>query len=157
MSFLLRCKNHSLIPVNGTVYMFGKNNHIISTVAAASDIQWTPVRILPQHPVRNIACGTLHAVALTGTGDTEWRKADDLSDISDVEGADVRNDEEDDVGVEVDLPRAQPEVSRMMPSRERTTLSLADFYGPSPSPTFVNTGKKTKINKPQSQSRIHVR
>ena len=75
--------------------MFGKNNHIISTVAAASDIYWTPVRILPQHPVRNLACGTWHAVALTGSDDTEWRKADDLSDISDVEGADVRNDEGD--------------------------------------------------------------
>ena len=64
---------------------------------------------------------------------TVWHKADDTSDVEDVNdviddgGSDVVSDAEHDVIL--------PEIPRALISREQTAMSLADFYGPSPSPT----------------------
>ena len=116
--------------------MFGKNNHVIAADTSASHVFRAPVQLQTQLPIRAVAAGTWHAVAVVGNN-AQWRKADELSDISDVD--DVTQNE-DDVNVELEVQRGKREASRMMPSRERTTLSLADFYGPSPSPTSQTRG-----------------
>ena len=136
------------------MFMFGKNNHVIAADASASHVFRAPVQLKTQQPIRAVAAGTWHAVAVTGNN-ASWRKADELSDISDVDDV-THND--DDVNVELEVQRGKREASRMMPSRERTTLSLADFYGPSPSPTSQARGTEficSKINILSSTAKIY--
>ena len=72
-----------------------------------------------------------------------WQKDEDTSDIDDVN--DIIDDACSDVTSDVEHDMTLPDLPRSLISREQTAISLADFYGPSPSPSRDLGKNRVKI------------
>ncbi|XP_078690697.1 uncharacterized protein LOC144921490 isoform X2 [Branchiostoma floridae x Branchiostoma belcheri] len=128
----------------GELYMWGKNSHIILPDQAATHRIYSPHRVHTGGVcVRRIVCGAWHAAALTGRPD--WQrdsKASDLSDLSDSEDLEsVAEGGSTSIAWSCD-PVSSP--SQNLTSnvamekhleRERTKISLAEFYAATPEPS----------------------
>ncbi|XP_060064104.1 uncharacterized protein LOC132544517 isoform X2 [Ylistrum balloti] len=140
---------------NGRLYMWGKNSHTICPAKVSSHRVWEPHCVnLRSHSVQFVTCGAWHAVSITGSPEfveqasfdkSECsdsicldRLEEDLADFDDLESAVTPVNNQQDLCIE-----NTDEVGGLLPSlnirrdmttidRDKTKLSLAEFYAPTP-------------------------
>ncbi|XP_074650175.1 uncharacterized protein LOC141905254 [Tubulanus polymorphus] len=130
----------AVLTVSGDLYLWGKNSHVISPVMTSSDRIYQPHRVdlAGGLPVKSISCGSWHVAAITGK--PCW-----LSSVRD-SGETTVNDEliDEDVGLSSDFDSDDEDeevenckeiVDYPVIKREKTSISLAEFYAPTPQPT----------------------
>ncbi|XP_052270574.1 uncharacterized protein LOC127871561 isoform X2 [Dreissena polymorpha] len=124
----------------GLLYMWGKNSHTI-----VPDKPTTQKFSLPHGVNKNfrggrisrVTCGSWHAMALIGRPKLLRRNENEGSDESTEEILPTLDPADDDDEAGSDSEEEMPTLSRREPSRlerEKTTVSLADFYAPTPDP-----------------------
>ncbi|XP_022105615.1 X-linked retinitis pigmentosa GTPase regulator-like isoform X2 [Acanthaster planci] len=142
---------------NGTLYMWGKNSHVIPTSDKPKPYcqQPTPMKVSPGgQPVARVACGSWHAMAVVGTPEWQPLQEDseeeldpnisigmwgdgDFSDSMEVgEGKDMTPEDASNCGSAF---QEQPGLSDQQThpvQREATKLTLAEFYAPTPLPAI---------------------
>ncbi|OWF41330.1 uncharacterized protein LOC110462625 isoform X2 [Mizuhopecten yessoensis] len=146
---------------NGRLYMWGKNSHTIHPDEASGHRVWEPHCVNSRgQPVQYITCGSWHAVSITGSPEFIRRGSVDklefsdsvcldhsegsVEDSADIDHCDSVITPEDLGNTNQDLfTETTDEVGVFLPSlslrrdmtavdRDKTKLSLAEFYAPTP-------------------------
>ncbi|XP_033749791.1 uncharacterized protein LOC117334342 isoform X2 [Pecten maximus] len=137
---------------NGRLYMWGKNSHTICPEEASGQRVWEPHCVNSRsHSVQFVTCGSWHAVSITGSPEIIKRDRADLSECSNSVCFDNFEEDFDDCGsIDTAVSKHQDlciettdELGVYLPSlnlrrdmttldRDKTKLSLAEFYAPTP-------------------------
>ncbi|XP_069138593.1 uncharacterized protein [Argopecten irradians] len=140
---------------NGRLYMWGKNSHTICPEKETGYRVWEPKCVNSRgQSVQSVTCGSWHAVSITGSPEF-IRRSDSVAQSVCTDGSVCYSDEdlvdfEDSDSVSTSLNNHQDlciettdEVGVLLPSltlkrdmtsleRDKTRLSLAEFYAPTP-------------------------
>ncbi|XP_045216677.2 bifunctional serine/threonine-protein kinase/NEDD4-like E3 ubiquitin-protein ligase isoform X2 [Mercenaria mercenaria] len=127
----------------GLLYMWGKNSHTILPDKPTSYKIFLPHGVNKNFRggrISNIFCGSWHAIAIIGRPelllreDTESGESADeqIPNINDVDTEPEDDDDEDTTDSEADLTSPLLKRDPTMMEREKTTVSIADFYAPTP-------------------------
>ncbi|XP_052792899.1 uncharacterized protein LOC128226856 isoform X2 [Mya arenaria] len=133
----------------GLLYMWGKNSHTIM-----SDKPTSHKVLLPHGVNKNfrggrisaVVCGSWHALALIGRPVMLERNTNEISDESSDEVVKIEEEDLDEMDVDAVadsnsdeelVGTYRRETSRL--EREKTTVSLADFYAPTPDPKTLRS------------------
>ncbi|CAH1796404.1 unnamed protein product [Owenia fusiformis] len=133
----------------GHLYMWGKNSHTINAARPTSEKYFSPVLVnLGSHLVSHVSCGAWHAAAITGK--PVWEKLNTDSDSDQDEtiqpvppelSSDRRILTSDQKSTSPDQWETCSELTADTESdvalpeglqREKTTMTLAEFYAPTP-------------------------
>ncbi|XP_033108843.1 uncharacterized protein LOC117110299 isoform X2 [Anneissia japonica] len=131
---------------NGQLYMWGKNSQVIPLKDESKSSLYVPERVdIGEKRLRLLACGSWHAIAVTGVPECHgWpeefseSEVDDISDTETMSSSYSREStqsemqtifkQDDECGQDL-IPAPKTNLGR-----QKTVLSLAEFYAPTPGP-----------------------
>ncbi|KAJ8030054.1 E3 ubiquitin-protein ligase HERC2 [Holothuria leucospilota] len=123
------------VTVDGQIYMWGKNCHVMTARQPSSFSYFEPVAIQTHYTIGKLACGVWHAVAITGK--PAWQP--ETEDSSDEESSE--DEEVEELGQELQRKSDSDDSFVQHKKDPRSTrlskhLSLAEFYAPTPLPAI---------------------
>nr|XP_006811681.1 PREDICTED: X-linked retinitis pigmentosa GTPase regulator-like [Saccoglossus kowalevskii] len=162
------------VTVDGLLYLWGKNSHTLSPEKPTSYKEYRPMQVnTGGYHISQLACGSWHAMSIAGIpvwkpreGSTDTE--DDVEDENEMkapmsnaktkkvrlsEDADYEYEQENDsdleteVGSEPDLSSDQSdeEAVHLPPEFLRRSLTLAEFYAPTPLPDLIISPRDSPV------------
>ncbi|XP_064619706.1 uncharacterized protein LOC135483104 isoform X2 [Lineus longissimus] len=115
---------------DGSLYMWGKSSYVIDDGRQPAEKVWQPLAVnVGGYPVKKMACGSWHVVAVTGKPDLVEGTTNGTSEAVGIYVEEDSSDEESSDDSDSDKEPTRPGLGDRQP-----TIPIGEFYAPTPEP-----------------------